>query len=300
VRLPQRYFAFSTALTGSTSQDTSALIYPFRHSFVAVNDAVQEQADETTAPLRQKIMQATQLYEFSLRYYVAGLNYAGSPYAFHTIGSTIAVNSEHYAKVRGFPRRNAGEDFYLLNKLAKVGCIRQLNAVADCEPVDIAARLSDRVPFGTGAATGRIMELTDPARDFLFYHPTVFELLRSWLGSLPAFWQSRSSDITSVLSQPDLPVLIEGLEDMGVEDALRHALRQSSDAEQFSRQMHTWFDAFRTLKLIHHLRDRQLPSIRLEVLMKKQELYSLLELEPELPRLHRVLKEDWPDHRGRK
>ena len=63
----------------------------------------------------------------------------------------------------------------------------QLSDETDCEPIDIAARLSDRVPFGTGAAVGRIMELEDPAREFLLYHPSVFGLLRSWLGSLPAF-----------------------------------------------------------------------------------------------------------------
>ena len=146
-------------------------------------------------------MQATRLYEYSLRYYVAGLSFAHSPYAFHTIGSTIAVNAAHYAKVRGFPRRQAGEDFYLLNKLAKVGAIMQLGAETDCEPIDIAARLSDRVPFGTGAAVGKIMELEDPAREFLLYHPSVFGLLRSWLGSLPAIWQSRSSDIGAILSR---------------------------------------------------------------------------------------------------
>ena len=68
----------------------------------------------------------SRLYEYSLRYYVAGLTYAQSPYAFHTIGSTMAVNAEHYASVRGFPRREAGEDFYLLNKLAKVGSVHTL------------------------------------------------------------------------------------------------------------------------------------------------------------------------------
>ena len=118
------------------------------------------------------------------------MKYARSPYAFHTIGSTMAVNAFHYAKVRGFPRRQAGEDFYLLNKLAKVGAIRQLSEETECESIDIAARLSDRVPFGTGAATGKIMELEDPAREYLFYHPAVFGLLRGWLGSLGTFWQS--------------------------------------------------------------------------------------------------------------
>jgi len=276
VRLPQRYLTCSAAISDDSAQDTAALVYPFRHSVVMDN------TDD-------EIMQATQLYEYSLRYYVAGLSFAGSPYAFHTIGSTMAVNAAHYARVRGFPRRQAGEDFYLLNKLAKVGSVRQLSAETDCEPIDIAARRSDRVPFGTGAAVGKLMELENPKKEFLLYHPTVFSLLQSWLGSLPAFWQARSSDIGAILSQQ---VLIGGLEELGATAALQHALRQSSDARQFKRQMHTWFDAFRTLKLIHYLRDHYLPSISFEALLAEHNLDHLLGHESTLPCLHQSLIKD--------
>ena len=305
VRLPQRYFSCSTAFSDTSVQDKAALIYPFRHSI-----SEDKTGDEIPNTQQHKIMQVTRLYEYSLRYYVAGLSYANSPYAFHTIGSTIAVNAAHYAKVRGFPRRQAGEDFYLLNKLAKVGSVTQLSAETDCEPIDIAARLSDRVPFGTGAAVGRIMELKDPAREFLLYHPLIFGLLRYWLGSLSAFWQARSSDIAAVLSRGtatdqqgsfsnhplmDQQALIGGLEKSGAAEALQHAFRQSSDAIQFNRQMHTWFDAFRTLKLIHHLRDHHLPSVSFKALVTEQNPDHLLKHESILPGLHKTLGNDWLD-----
>jgi len=288
VRLPQRYFSCATALSEAAATSTSALVYPFRHRI-----AMDNTGDKIPHGQQQKIMQVTRLYEYSLRYYVAGLNYAGSPYAFHTIGSTLAVNAEHYAKVRGFPRRQAGEDFYLLNKLAKVGAVRQLSAEKDCEPIDIAARVSDRVPFGTGAAVGKLMEMANPAREFLLYHPAVFGLLHSWLGSLPAFWRSRSSEIAANLPQPELQGLISGLEQAGASAALQHALTQSSDAAQFNRQMHTWFDAFRTLKLIHYLRDHHLPSISLELLMTEQNVDYLLRHESTLRCLHKAVRKNW-------
>ncbi len=281
VFLPRRYFASSASMTDDSAKDTAALVYPFRH----VIDEDKRIGKETGA----EIIQATRLYEYSLRYYVAGLSYARSPYAFHTIGSTLAVNAAHYAKVRGFPRRQAGEDFYLLNKLAKVGSVRSLKAETDCGHIEIAARLSDRVPFGTGAAVGRIMEFEDPARDFLLYHPTVFDLLRSWLGSLPTFWEARSSDLSAILSPMEPQALIGGLEESGATQALQHALKQSSDATQFNRQMHTWFDAFRTLKLIHYLRDRHLPSVSFEALVTEHDLGHLMGHEPALPWLHESL-----------
>ena len=257
VQLPKAYFTCSNA-EQYAGPDCAALIYPFRHC-----------GDQDTAENKDVIL-ATQLYELSLRYYVAGMKFARSPYAFHTIGSTMAVNAIHYAKVRGFPKREAGEDFYLLNKLAKVGSVLELGMDLDCEPVVIAARRSDRVPFGTGAAVNTISGLTDPVGEFRFYDPAVFELLRHWLQSWPAIWQSRSVDLASSI----LPVqpgghyecekrqaLLAGLKKIRADQALEHAFRQSGDLDQFTRQMQTWFDAFRTLKLIHTLRDQHLASV---------------------------------------
>ena len=108
------------------------------------------------------------------------MNFAGSPYAFHTIGSTMAVSAVHYAKVRGFPKREAGEDFYLLNKLAKVGSVLELDVGTDDGAIEIDSRRSDRVPFGTGAAVNKITGLADPVREFQFYDPEVFGLLKTW------------------------------------------------------------------------------------------------------------------------
>jgi hypothetical protein len=266
VQLPESYFTCTHASRFAGSE-YSALVFPFRH----VNALENEQ--------RADVLQATELYELSLRYYVAGLKYAGSPYAFNTIGSTMAVNAFHYAKVRGFPKREAGEDFYLLNKLAKVGPVLELEAGAGCEPIEIESRRSDRVPFGTGAAVNRIAGLDDPVGDFRFYHPAVFELLKAWLESWPGIWDSHSCDLEAIrlkdasggpVSEERQRVLRAGLEKMKARDALDHAFRQSKDIEQFTRQMHTWFDAFRTLKLIHFLRDQALPSVGFRELRENQ------------------------------
>jgi hypothetical protein len=279
VHLPERYFDCIPETGGAGAREIAAMVYPFRH---------------VSGDVADRISQVTRLYEYSLRYYVAGLNYAGSPYAFHTIGSTIAVEAHSYVRVRGFPRRQAGEDFYLLNKLAKVGSIRQLTAGKECEPIEIEARLSDRVPFGTGAATGKIMELNDPADSFLLYHPGVFDLLRQWLVGLEDFWRQKSCDPAMLSTQSDFRILSEGLVQIGTEEALKHALRQSSDVSQFMRQMHTWFDAFRTLKLIHYLRDHHLPSVSFNSLTTAHDIDHLWSHEPDLLQLHEILREqEW-------
>ena len=270
VELPDTYFSFSNALQDPDSKH-AALVYPYRHG----DDA--DKAENTA------VIFATQLYELSLRYYVAGLRFAGSPYAFHTIGSTMAVSAPHYAKVRGFPKREAGEDFYLLNKLAKVGSVFEAAPGPGCKPIRIEARYSDRVPFGTGAAVNKINELADPQGDFLFYDPEVFELLRLWLQCLPAIWHSQSSVIDEGLfvdhpcQRESRRNLVAGLNAIKAQQALEHAFRQGKSLDQFTRQVHTWFDAFRTLKLIHFLRDNHLPSIPYTTLVKHRLFRRLLE-----------------------
>jgi hypothetical protein len=298
VLLPRTYFTCANARRHSPSGSGSkqaALIYPFSHS------TAQDKAES------DKIIVATKLYEFSLRYYVAGLRFARSPYAFHTIGSTMAVSADHYAKVRGFPKREAGEDFYLLNKLAKVGSVVALGGDQDCQPIEIEARCSDRVPFGTGAAVTRISEMTDPFQDYRFYHPAVFELLKLWLQSLPAIWQLQSVELTSgvfpdnsIGHQPrdhnvinHRQVLLDGLRKTNTGQALEHAFRQSKSLDQFTRQMNTWFDAFRTLKLIHYLRDHRLPSISYSTLESNRVFRRLLEQDGDLLALHNHVSSDY-------
>jgi len=286
VELPETYFTFSHSMR-QQGQEYAAVIYPYRHG-----------GDESSEA-NSAVFLATQLYELSLRYYVAGMKFAHSPYAFNTIGSTMALSAVHYAKVRGFPKREAGEDFYLLNKLAKVGSMLEPAEGVDCQAIRIAARCSDRVPFGTGAAVSRIIDFHEPVKEFRYYDPAVFELLSLWLQSLDGIWKSRSSQLTASVfpDQSDhfdsksRQILLAVLKEMKTERALEHAFRQSKNLEQFRRQMHTWFDAFRTLKLIHALRDLHFPCISYAMLEVNQTFRLFLKSDPDLLAFHQRLKQ---------
>ena len=266
-------------VTARVPTAASALLYPFRHQ----------------TPTGE-IGLAAQLYEFSLRYYVAGLQWAASPYAVHTVGSTLAVHYQHYAKVRGFPRRSAGEDFYILNKLAKTGPVVSL--AGPC--LLVADRLSDRVPFGTGPACGKIMALSHPFEDYQYYHPQCFIQLRSALDLLRQLaaaeaplqiWQMQ-------LSKRPMQPFVRQLQDMGTGAAIDHASQQSRDPEQFSRHLTTWFDAFRTLKFVHGIRAHYHPSTSLRMLLPEAGFLTALlgENVAQLPRqtaLQLALLEDF-------
>jgi cellulose synthase/poly-beta-1,6-N-acetylglucosamine synthase-like glycosyltransferase len=104
-------------------------------------------------------------YELHLRYYKNGLAYANLPYAFHTIGSSMAVRSEAYQKQNGMNKRKAGEDFYFLQKLIPLGYFSELKTTK----ILPSPRVSDRVPFGTGKAMQSWLD--DEKKELESYNP---------------------------------------------------------------------------------------------------------------------------------
>lgn len=244
--LPADYF------TTNIDPDHSAALYPFRHI-----------CEDTKTNL------AMALYELKLHYYVCGLAWAGSPYSYHTLGSILVINQRHYAQSRGFPKRNAAEDFYLLNKLNKIAPVQSL----DRPIIQLAGRASERVPFGTGPALTKLMSQADPTSDFHYYDARIFTLLKYWLSSFELLWQQRNSlcgnDIYSKLGEligsgkmdPDHSAkTLRALEQLEAGKAILHAIAHSQTEQAFCRHLHTWFDAFRTLKFIHLLRDQGMSS----------------------------------------
>jgi hypothetical protein len=194
------------------------------------------------------IDRATIEYEISLRYYALGLASVGSPYAYQSMGSSMAVLADAYAEVRGFPRRDAGEDFYLLDKLAKIGSVHR----PPSEPIRIWSRVSDRVPFGTGR---RVRELIE-GDEIRLYQPRCFELLGVTLGALRRAVAARNEELLQATLEAKLDAGSVGalstvLDELNVFEALRDILGASPDPRVRQRRLFTWFDALRTLRFIH-------------------------------------------------
>ncbi len=202
------------------------------------------------------VHQANHLYETALRYYVAGLQYANSPYAFFTIGSILAFKAESYVQVRGFPKRSAGEDFYLLNKLAKLGHVEFIEEVT----IELDARVSLRVPFGTGPAVQKIIELQTNKQDYCYYNPEVFQQLKVTLVAFSQLWQQKESLESWFELLPKQSC--SALKSIQFEKFVINQI--NSDQIQFNKQLNVWFDAFKTLKFIHSLRENYYPDIPLQ------------------------------------
>jgi hypothetical protein len=189
---------------------------------------------------------AITLYELYLRHYVLGLEKAGSPYAFHCVGSAMACTSAAYLKMGGMNARCAGEDFYFLQQLKRTSGIAQVAGTV----VHPAARSSHRVPFGTGKSISRILELGEESQSF--YRADCFRILGEWLSAVEAGTALSGGELLAASAQldPELAFFLEQARFAQVWDRLGE---NSGGPEALKVAFHGWFDALKTVRLIHHL-----------------------------------------------
>jgi hypothetical protein len=190
--------------------------------------------------------QAISRYELFLRTYVLGLSLAGSPYAFHTVGSAMACTAEAYVRMGGMNRRGAGEDFYFLQHLAKTAGISQVKGTV----VYPSARTSHRVPFGTGRSITDLLAQKDGA--VLFYRVECFQILSRWLNLVE---QTLHGDGKFILGQAEkisdhLADFLRGIEFEVCWERLRRNFRTP---RTLLKGFHDWFDGLKTMKFIHFL-----------------------------------------------
>lgn len=190
-------------------------------------------------------------YEIFLRYYVMGLKIAGSPYAFHTIGSTMLCDAESYTKIQGMNKRKAAEDFYFMEKLSKITGIVEITDTC----IYPSNRPSWRVPFGTGQRVRRF--LNKEQDEYILYSFKSFLLLKKWI---ELFYNNNFNSKTLMEKARGISNhLFDFLADQKFDKSWDKVLSDSPGEIQLLKQKNFLFDGFKTLKLIHYLRDNQFP-----------------------------------------
>ena len=190
-------------------------------------------------------------YELFLRYYILGLRYAGYPFYMHTIGSSMACKAAVYAKYGGMNRRKAGEDFYFIHKLAPhEKCINLHNT-----HVYPSCRTSFRVPFGTGKAQQEWLE--GKSKIAKTYQPIIFEELKSFLTQLEKLFNSQKQNIN--FSEP-IQLFLKA---QNFNQEINRIKNSSKSNSVIRKKFFQWLDGFKTLKLVHFLRDHFYENIPL-------------------------------------
>ena len=191
-------------------------------------------------------------YELHLRYYVDGLKYTGFPYAFQTIGSSMAVRSSAYQKQGGMNRRKAGEDFYFLHKIIPLGNFKELNTTK----IIPSPRRSERVPFGTGRAIGTWLD--EGKSELLSYDPQIFEELKVFFAGVDHLYQTIA--LESIWN--NYPRSIQQFVPLKeFNSQINEFNSQANSIATFQKRFYQWFDGFKTLKFVHFTRDEFYPNV---------------------------------------
>ena len=192
----------------------------------------------------EKIYQAIIEYELHLRYFINAQRLAGCPFAYQTIGSSMAVRSDFYQKQGGMNRRKAGEDFYFLQKFIALGKFTELNTTT----VFPSPRISDRVPFGTGKAVGEIIKQKG---NYETYNLQTFKDLKLFFAELKSIYKLKENwrDIALPKSVLQYLALID------VDVRLAEIIKNTSTFPAFKKRFFHWFNAFQVMKFAHFTRD---------------------------------------------
>lgn len=187
-------------------------------------------------------------YELHLRVYINWKKHIGLPYAYQTIGSSMAVRAGTYTRVGGMNKRKAGEDFYFLHKLTNGNEYGEILSTT----VYPSSRESDRVPFGTGRA---IQEALKSEKKILTYNPQSFLIFKKLIDQLPQVYEGKlglehlNKEMHGFLNLISLSALIQSCK------------KNTSTYPSFKKRFYSRIDAFMFMKYLHHMRDKAYPNV---------------------------------------
>lgn len=180
------------------------------------------------------IYRAILRYEIYLRHYLLNLLRIGSPYAFTALGSALACTVQAYRRIGGLTPKLSGEDFYFLQQLKKNGKLLIWNDLK----VYPAARLSDRVYFGTGPAL--IRGTMGNWSSYPIYSCESFDLIKATTDLFLSFYQKT----------PDTPVNQFLIKSSREEDPWAPLRKNYKQPCQFIRACHSKLDGLRILQFL--------------------------------------------------
>jgi len=148
-------------------------------------------------------------YECYMRHYIIQLLRIGNPYAFTALGSAMAFPLSAYRRAGGITPLKGGEDFYLMQKLAKTGTITLHFSTPSLSHATVRpqGRKSSRVPFGTGPAIAAGLDTMDSR--YPFYSPEGAAAVKATFDSFPTLYEHdvetpMSPFLRQQLGTPDL------------------------------------------------------------------------------------------------
>ncbi len=220
-----------------------------------------------TIGLEGKHLEGILLYEKYMSYYKKAMEFTGYPYPMFTVGSAFAVTAGAYVKRGGMNRRQAGEDFYFLQNLVQQGIIGEINTTK----VFPSARLSDRVPFGTGPILQKWMKgEEDLTKTYSFQ---AFEDIKQFFSIKEKFFRIEKDRFDTLMKNLPEPIQ-QFVEEDGFWFEVHDLNQNCSTLNSFKTRFFHKFNAFKILKFLNFSHEFYYPKVSLIEQIRLIENYS--------------------------
>jgi len=164
---------------------------------------------------------------------------------FHTVGSATAVKAITYVKAGGMNRKQAGEDFYFIQKLIPAGGYFYLNSTA----VYPSPRASTRVPFGTGVSIARLD--AKKSSSMLTYNIQAFKELSSFFKFVDTIFECPLEELADLYNRfPNSLQMFLSEDDW--EKKMTEVKCNTSGILSFRKRFFEWFNMFKVVKYLNH------------------------------------------------
>lgn len=212
--------------------------------------------------LPQKHLQGIEYYEKYLEYYKKALEFTGYPYPMFTVGSAFAVTAIAYVKRGGMNRRQAGEDFYFLQGLVQIGNVGEITETK----VFPSARISDRVPFGTGPMLKKWMN--DEEDLSVSYNLNAFEDLKMFFDQKDRFFNISQKNFLKKIN--DLNESMKGfIKENNFWTEMEDLNKNCSNIKTFRNRFFQKFTAFKVLKFLNYAHENFYEKANLKEQLKQ-------------------------------
>lgn len=207
-------------------------------------------------PLKRNLQdiqyQSVAQYELYLRYYVEQLKRIGFPYAYHTVGSCFSLRAKTYCRQGGMNKRQAGEDFYFLQKLFQTENIGEITTTR----VIPSSRISNRVPFGTGTVMAK---LADENVEYQTFPSKSFDVLQDFFSKIPQMRTSKTDDLKNIYDSLHI-CLREFLQYQSFGQKITEIVSNSATENQFEKRFFNWFNGFQVYKFLNFSSNNGFPK----------------------------------------
>ncbi len=221
----------------------------------AVSIFIEHPLDHLTAENKEAIIQ----YELDLRYLINAQQWCGHPFSFQTIGSAMAVRRKAYLDQGGMNTKRAGEDFYFLQKFIEIESYQEIRNTT----VYPSARISSRVPFGTGKAMQLMLE---DEEEWITTNFEIFRRIKPLFQSLDklralSMHEFNKESYTTLQQSIGLSVDVVGfLEQLEFLEKCKEIGMHTASIGAFRKRFFRYFNSFRMIKFMHYMRDHHFPD----------------------------------------